>query len=301
MPAKFQTTGLVVNESRHNLPNMIATLANVALFIAMLFFNFASTQTSIGLFKNSTSVISNNNEVDITPAGWTFSTWGIIYTWQAIWLVYNVVLLFLKNEYGPFYRNPPVLTLLFHIFITANFGFNIAWLFLFDSELFGVGFGFLLVITLSLYAALVLTHKNIYDAEQHLTRDKAKFLWMYRIFVNNGIAFYATWVTIATALNLSIAMTYEWGVNRSAASIVGVIFVAAVVFGYFILEIFVFEKYLRYTFSPYIQMLIAFSGVLAKNFPAKSPASIITLVLMIIAGLLFVTKVIVSVYRHKRK
>ena len=31
-----------------------------------------------------------------------------------------------------------------------------------------------------------------------------------RLFVNNGIAFYATWVTIASCLNLAIALIYKW-------------------------------------------------------------------------------------------
>ena len=37
-----------------------------------------------------------------------------------------------------------------------------------------------------------------------------KYLWLYRILLNNGLVFYATWVTVATALNFAIALTYEW-------------------------------------------------------------------------------------------
>ena len=64
-------------------------------------------------------------------------------------------------------------------------------------------------ITLTLYAALFITHKNIYDAKLQLNQEKI-FLWLYRILVNNGLAFYAAWVTVATMLNLAIAIQHFW-------------------------------------------------------------------------------------------
>ncbi len=77
------------------LPIMI--VLNTILFVIMAFFNAAaSTQLIEGLFKNKTNEISYIAEVSITPAGWTFSTWGIIYAWQALWLIFNVVLIFIK-------------------------------------------------------------------------------------------------------------------------------------------------------------------------------------------------------------
>ena len=62
---------------------------------------------------------------------------------------------------------------------------------------------------LSLYIALVISHNNIYNSEPFL-RNKKWVLVCYRALVNNGLAFYATWLTVATCLNLAIAMTYEW-------------------------------------------------------------------------------------------
>ena len=35
------------------------------------------------------------------------------------------------------------------------------------------------------------------------------YIWIYRILVNNGLVFYATWVTIATILNFNIALEYD--------------------------------------------------------------------------------------------
>ena len=73
-------------------------------------------------------------------------------------------------------------------------------------------FLFKLLITFSLYAALVISHRNIYNAENQL-KETPVYLWFYRILVNNGLAFYATWVTLASLLNFSIALTYSSGGN----------------------------------------------------------------------------------------
>ena len=69
----------------------------------------------------------------------------------------------------------------------------------------------IVLLTISLYVALVISHKNIYDAEAVLRNKNQVYLWLYRAFVNNGLAYYATWVTIATFLNFSIALTYRSG------------------------------------------------------------------------------------------
>jgi len=71
---------------------------------------------------------------------------------------------------------------------------------------------FKLLITFSLYAALVISHRNIYNAEKQL-KETPVYLWLYRILVNNGLAYYATWVTLASLLNFAIALTYSSGGN----------------------------------------------------------------------------------------
>jgi 2-keto-3-deoxy-L-rhamnonate aldolase RhmA len=50
-----------------------------------------------------------------------------------------------------------------------------------------------------------------------------------RILINNGLVFYATWVTVATNLNLAIALTYDWAVlDEENASLVGLSILAFV-------------------------------------------------------------------------
>ncbi len=126
-------------------------------------------------------------------SGWTFSTWGLIYTWQGCWILFSIISIFLKNDYqnGAYlYLKPNVLTPLFFTFIIANYLFNIGWLFAFTQIQFWVNsslnrkilnahfnfnfckgaFVILALISLTLYGSIWLSHRNIYNAS--LTNTK---------------------------------------------------------------------------------------------------------------------------------
>jgi hypothetical protein len=68
--------------------------------------------------------------------------------------------------------------------------------------------------SVSLYAAIFFATKNTYQAAPHL-KNKKWVVWLYRILVNNGLTFYATWLTCATLLNLAIAITYRWARKKN--------------------------------------------------------------------------------------
>jgi hypothetical protein len=304
----FQTTGLKMTKQAGLLERIILPIMivlNTILFVIMAFFNAAASTPLIkGLFKNKTNEISNVAEVSITPAGWTFSTWGIIYAWQILWLIFNIVLIFIKDKNGqPLFRSPVVLSPLFHLFITFNFVLNIVWLFIWDNQDFTGAFIGIFFMTAVLYVAIVISHKNVYDAQNELSSTKW-VIWLYRIFANNGLAFYATWISVATIINLAIAITYKWTDAKdrtywiSTSGVIGLSILAILLIAYFLMDIYFFEKYLRYTFSPYIQLAIALGGILSKNWSSQSPAAIFALCLIIIGpGIMLITKIISTVYK----
>jgi hypothetical protein len=98
-------------------------------------------------------------QVDITPAGPTFATWGLIYIWQLAWLIYNVIVLFIVTS-----SSPLVLNAFFQVLIFINFVSNCSWLFLFDRQLFSVSLAVIIIMTGTLYGALAISHVNIYNA-----------------------------------------------------------------------------------------------------------------------------------------
>ena len=53
-----------------------------------------------GLFKNNTGDISDKFYLNITPASWTFSIWGFIFTWQLLWIIYTLSTICRTNTDG---------------------------------------------------------------------------------------------------------------------------------------------------------------------------------------------------------
>lgn len=299
---KFQTDGLRKRNSVHNKVLISFIITNTIVFLIMIFFNIAAGQ-DFGVFKNKTGDISDQYEVMITPAGATFSTWGVIYTWQALWVIFNITLIFIKYENERLYIEPPVLTIPFQVCIFSNFVANACWLALWDSQLFTWSLIFATFMALTAYAAVIISTRNTYNAVPALKKKKWVY-WLYRILVNNGITFYATWLTIAMLINLAIAITYEWAPERleqdyrSNSAIISLCFLAVLFFAYFACDIYFLEKYLRYTLSGYVQLIIAFTGILGKNWNGgEDPSQILALVLAIIVGICFIVKIVVTIYK----
>lgn len=301
---RFQTDGLRKRNSGHSIPLLVAIAVNTVVFAIMIFFNIAAGQ-DFGIFKNNTGTISDANEVYITPAGATFATWGVIYTWQGLWVAFQISLIFFKFGNSRLYYEPPVLTIPFQIFIFLNFCANAGWLALWDSQLFTWSWIFSVFMAVTIYIATFIATKNAYDAEVYLN-SRRLVVWLYRALVHNGLTFYGTWLTVAALLNLAITITYRWAPSgeietyKNTSSLISLSIFTVLIAVYFSMEIFFFEKYLRYTFSHYLQLIIAFSGILGKNWSSSgsNPSAVIfTLVLAIIVGVLFIIKICSTVFR----
>ncbi|XP_077983224.1 uncharacterized protein LOC144438068 [Glandiceps talaboti] len=125
-----------------------------------------------------------------------------------------------------------------------------------------------------------------------------KEVYAIRVLVHNGLAFYATWCTIATLLNLAMTLAYFIGIPQHTASTVALSILSVEIVAWFIVENFVFEQFLRYTVSPYLVIFIALSGSLTKNWDPKKTNSIFTIALLGVAVLLSVIRVGLLIWRQ---
>lgn len=126
------------SSSMFNCFDLLLILINLLAYVAMVFFNIASTFPMDGLFDHKPSDIAYDNRVDITPNSWTFVTWAISYVWIGLWILLNIAFVFIRSDYGPLYKQPPVFTRQLQLFICANFLLNTAWVFLWDAQHFTV-------------------------------------------------------------------------------------------------------------------------------------------------------------------
>ena len=126
-------------------------------------------------------------------------------------------------------------------------------------------------------------------------------LFWNRLLIQNGVALNATWVSIATLLSLASVTTYWAGVNQSTACTIVLSILTCEVLCYFILENFIFERYLRYTFTVWPVFIWALTASLLNNWDPSNANSIITAVLLALSSALYIIKIGLSIWRARTK
>ena len=171
--------------------NTSATLryANILLFILTVIVNsIAGSTTLIG--GRDTATVSNNNPTLITPAGYVFSIWGIIYILLGAFVVYQA----LPRERGSDYHRK-----IGWLFVLSSL-VNIAWIFVWQFES--------LILSVVLIFALLLSLIAIY---LRLNIGRSKVKTSERLAVHLPFSVYLGWITIASLADVAVTLTaYSW-------------------------------------------------------------------------------------------
>ncbi|KAG5268586.1 hypothetical protein AALO_G00214190 [Alosa alosa] len=302
---KTKPTFLLLPRNRmgdHNVGRLSAIVVSFCLFIIMLIFN---TLAGPGLppFLNGTGDISDKYDTQITPSGWTFSIWGVIYVWLTLMHGYILSTVCRRNAYGYMYCSPPILPYGFFISWILNMILNIAWLLLWDREEMIGGLVVLASVAFTNYAMIFFSCHGLKSYGAWLNKYHKVDLWLMRVLVQNAIGVYTTWTTIATLINLTIVMDYNGQVSTLDAGTVSLSILLVEVLVWFVVENFVLDKHVRYILTIYPVIIVALTGNMTKNFNAAAPSrnGIFIAVLLALACALFAIRIILVVWRHIKK
>ena len=162
---------------------------NIAAFIAVIFIN--GLANGIPLNGQNTGEISAKYPSLFTPAGFTFSIWGLIYLSLTAFVIYQAL---------PAQRGNQTLAKITPLFI-ANCVANAAWIFVWHYDL--------LWLSLLLMAAILLTLIQIYRTLLAAGPAGSKSEWL---FLRLPFSLYTGWITVASIANIScvqIAMGWD--------------------------------------------------------------------------------------------
>lgn len=245
--------------------------------------------------KDSVGRVGNDNPVDILPAGWTFSVWILIYPWQGLWILYAWTFVF-----RPLAVNP-VSKLLLTLFIISCC-LNITWLYFFANEIFTGSFVMILLLELILDAMLGVASYTAYNQVQEMIMNGQKRdVVLTQVLLINGIGIYETWITIAAQVNFAVALQYDYDVSSSTAAIVGLSIVLVEMGTWFVAEVTILDRYVRYSLTVYPVAIWALGGIIANNYKEGEASSILSVVAICIAGTLLVARLVLVVIYHFKK
>ena len=163
---------------------------NIAAFIIVIAVNGLANAIPIG--GQTTGQVSAKFTSLFTPAGFTFSIWGLIYLGLTAFIIYQAL---------PAQRNDERLQrigLPFRLSCAANALWIFAWHF--DQ----------LLLSLALMIAILVTLMRIYRL---LGSSTGALSSSQRLLVAAPFSLYTGWITVATIANISAAQT-GWGLNE---------------------------------------------------------------------------------------
>ena len=240
-------------------------------------------------FKNSTANISDEYPTQITPAGWTFGIWGLIYIWQILWLTYAWS--FAIRSTQP--RTIPWTTCALHAIGSAC---TIIWTYIWGNDYPQVSFPVIVLIALSMFLAEGFAAVYLYGLSSKISKMEKV---LANVLVINGIGIYCTWQAFASLANLAVVLQYFAGVDAVTTGTAMLSVLSAEVLAYFALEMACLDKYLRYLFIVYPVLIFSLAGVLAAHWGDEDRQNpIFALVLEVVVCLLFIPSTVSSIIFH---
>jgi benzodiazapine receptor len=167
-----------------NTSSSILRYSNILFFALTVVVNSLAGSTTIIGGKN-TAQVSDANLTLITPAGYVFSIWGIIYILLGVFVVFQA----LPKQQGKDYQKK-----IGWLFVLSSL-VNVVWLFLWQFEYLPLS----VVIMFLLLASLILIYLR-------LGVGKSKVAMSERLAIHLPFSVYLGWITVASIANVSATL-----------------------------------------------------------------------------------------------
>lgn len=164
--------------------------ANIAAFIVVVIINSLAGATTI-IGGRNTAQVSNSFPTLITPAGYVFSIWGIIYILLGVFVVYQA----LPSQHGKIFQSR-----IGWLFVLSSLA-NAVWLFLWQMEFLVIS----VPVMLLLLSCLILIYIRVGIGKRNAPP-------MEKLAVYVPFSVYLSWITIASIANVAAALvSLNWG------------------------------------------------------------------------------------------
>jgi len=243
---------------------------NIAAFIITLAINSLANTTVLN--GRTTGQVSDLYPTLVTPAGYVFAIWGIIYALLLAFVIYQAL---------PSQKDKPFQNQIGIIFILSSL-FNCVWLFLWQYDFITES----VIVMFALLATLIAIYSR-------LNIGKAKVPLKEKLLVHLPFSVYLGWITIAAIANVASALvSANWGGFGLSPEIwaVTVLTVALVI----TLAVIVKRRDIAYS----LVIVWALGGIAVKQ---NTSQNVVTTAEIAIGVILFVLALAIAIYRLRYK
>ncbi|PAA59994.1 hypothetical protein BOX15_Mlig011383g1 [Macrostomum lignano] len=291
----------------------LVALTTIMLLLTLLFNYFSTSEVGyrLGLFSINSATPwtqrANLTKSNLTPPGWAFTIWAVIYVYQAVMLAYCWSLLFIKNAAGePLCCVPGLLPVGFLICHMISSGFNIAWIFVTDKVEYNKynlipQTIMLFLLAISLWACLIFSFNRLSVHKIELRQQGLRLhYWLVIGLLQNSCGFYVGWTCIASFLNLDIAIVNITGYTAATSSLLALCQFCGLLGAYITADFSFLDPFLRFFIAPYLTLIWALATSVAGNYAAGSVTSDLTVELTAALIAALIVKVVLAIVRQKR-
>jgi hypothetical protein len=244
---------------------------NILAFALTVLVNGLAGSTTI-LGGKTTAEVSDANPTLITPAGYVFSIWGIIYVLLGIFVVFQA----LPSQKGKDYQKRVGL-----LFVLSSL-LNIVWLFLWQFEYLSLSVVLMFLLLVTLIAIYL-----------RLNIGKSMVSLQEKLAVHLPFSVYLGWITIASIANVAVALvSVGWdGFGISQETWAELIVIIALLITLLVVAT---RKDVAYG----LVVIWAFSGIAVKQ-SGNQTIFMMTTIGAVIVAIALIVSVSISKLRHK--
>lgn len=187
--------------SKENYINLGAFVVNVVITYV----------GNTGVFGGSNAEISEKYQTIITPAGWAFSIWAVIFLWEAVFCIVQML---------PAYRANQLVTAVPWPWLVVCLGQAI-WTVTFSQQLITLSTFVLLAVWCGLVT--ICWRQDLICQEQLGMKLAEKHFWLFCM----PFQIHLGWMTAASVLNINLAFVEHQGEHASVLLSVAILSIAA--------------------------------------------------------------------------
>jgi len=219
--------------------NQLIQVLNIIVFAVTVGVNSLAGATTL-LNGKTSGQVSDAYPTLITPAGFTFSIWSIIYILLGVFIVYQAL---------PRKEDKPFLDRISFLFILSGL-LNVSWLFLWHYGLITYS----VILMFGLLSSLIAIYLR-------LNIGKADVSLKEKVCVHLPFSVYMGWITVASIANVAVALTF---LNWDAAGIDPAIWALLVIAIALLITLAVIATRKDIGYS--LVIVWALGGIMAKQF-----------------------------------
>lgn len=233
---------------------------NAAALTLTIAVNFLANYLPINNLK--TGEVSQLYQNPFTPAGYTFSIWGVIYLLLTIFIIFQFRG---KDKINDYFSTGPY-------FVLASAA-NICWIFAWHYKKIYLSLIFIIILLLSLFKLFTRTY------------EYKNYSFMEYISIKLPFSVYTAWASIASIANFMVLLKY---INSSWPNSFFLFSALAGILTGLYITIKIMHKYHSRAFA--LVVIWAFSGIISAQIELNNPALII-----IITALISITVITITI------